>query len=76
VLHEVKPNVYRETYLKICFADLLNPYVSRSGRRDNARLLGVRNALRQPAKTTLPPLNFSLQFAAFYLRFGTGLAHG
>ena len=38
--------------------------------------VGLSYALRQLTKTTLPPLNFSLQSAAFYLRCGTGLAHG
>ena len=38
--------------------------------------VGLRYALRQSTKTTLPPLNSSLQSAACYLRCRTGLAHG
>ncbi|MGL5557138.1 MAG: hypothetical protein ACRDC8_17790, partial [Aeromonas veronii] len=39
-LNEVKPNVYRETYLQICFTDRPNPCLFRSGWRNNAHLLG------------------------------------
>jgi len=31
VLNAVKPNVYRETYLKICLTDRPNPSLFRSG---------------------------------------------
>ena len=31
VLNEVKPNVYRETYLSICFTERPNPHLFRSG---------------------------------------------
>lgn len=40
MLNEVKPNVYREIYLQICFTDRPNPCLSGFGWRNNARLLG------------------------------------
>ena len=40
VLNEVKPNVYRETYLHICFTERSNPCLFRSGCGDYAHLLG------------------------------------
>jgi hypothetical protein len=40
VLNEVKPNIYRETYLQICITERPNPCLSGSGWRNNASLLG------------------------------------
>lgn len=76
VLNAVKPNVYRATYLHICFNRSTQHMFIPLWLRSSCSPVGLGYALCPPAKTTLPPLNSSLQSATCYLRFGTGLAHG
>ncbi len=75
VLHDVKLNIYHETYLLIFVTP--RPIHLYPALVEVIMLVCWASLRSAPAyKNTLPPLNSSLQSAACYLRFGTDLAHG
>lgn len=55
VRNEVKPNVYSETYLKICFTARLHPSLSCSGGGEHTCLLGFATLCANQQKHATAP---------------------